>query len=459
MLTSSLPTSYVVQKQVPGFVRENHKKFVSFLETYYDYLDQDENINDYIKNVISYLDPDKTTDYILNNFFDELKTLPKNIIADKRFLAKHIYDLYDAKGTPDSIKTLFRILFGEEIEISYPSENILIASDGRWTQDIFITVNVVIGNLDVGDIELNLVVENEYGAFPIKTSKIEYDQKTHYFRIYFNSNQKVRIVENKYIKQYDNFGNLIFAGQIKKSPNRLIVVSGGKFWQLGSIIKIPGNTKDSLLRVTSVDTDGKLLALEFLEYGDDLTENQTITTSPYPNKPIASNINISYTNNTYTIDVTDYVDYTMNINGVTSGSTQTSYSSGDYFSELYSGAEVISVLLTTATNTQNNNNDLSVSDWLAARTIIQIQYSLLGRPRGDWNSDRGKISNSSIRLQDNFYYQAYSYAITTENCINTWKNAIALIHPSGLKYFGEFIKTYSDTVTDIYSGSTSISIV
>jgi len=66
---------------------------------------------------------------------------------------------------------------------------------------------------------------------------------------------------------------------------------------------------------------------------------------------------------------------------------------------------------------------------------------LIGKPKGDWNTERGKISTNSIRMQDNYFFQLFSYAIKTSRCINRWKPAIELVHPAGLKYFGEFVSS------------------
>lgn len=457
MLDRSVPTSFIVKNQVPGFVREKHDKFISFLETYYEYMDQDQGINDYIRNVLSFLDPDKTTEYLLLNFFDELKNIPKSLAVDKRFLAKHIYDLYDAKGTESSIETLFRILFDEDVSVIYPKNNILIASDGRWNQEVFITVESVYGSLPVGEnIEVPLIIRNQYGDYAISSHRVEFVLGL--FRVYFSATQSVRLHESSYVLRYDSDNLKIFSGLLKKSPSRINVVSGGKFWQRGTILQIPGSISNTVCRVINTRDDGVLANVEILEYGHGHSENQTITTSPYPSKPAGSTTDISYQNNVYTISITDYVDYSMVVDGVTSGVTENSYYSQDYASDLYSGSPVISTSYITTSTVSGNTGDLTMQDWLDSRTVLTYEYSLIGRPIGDWNGEYGKLSTASIRLQDNYYYQLYSYAIKNTRCINRWKNAIELIHPAGLKYFGEFIKTYETDESIQYVADTTITI-
>lgn len=458
-MSNTLPTNFVIEKQVPRFVRENHPKFIQFLEKYYEFLDQDENINDYIKNVIDYIDPDKTSLDFLLNFFDELKGMPKNFVADKRLLAKHIYDLYDAKGTAKAIELLFRILFNEKVEITYPSENMLIASDGRWKQDIFITISPKNGNLLLNSAYTYTLENNDstevYKIFP---SSIQYDLLTNTYRVFFPATETARISEGQFFI-VNNLSNKIFSGIVVKSPYKLNIISGGKSWQRGAIIKIPGNNFDTIARVINTDEDGKLTGLEILQYGYGHSENQTITTSPYSQKPTNSNVDITYSGTTYTVNVTDYLDYSSNVIGITSGATADSYYLDDYSSDMYSGSDIINVDYNTSTTSGvNTNNDITTQEWLDSRTVLVYKYDIVGRPKGDWNSDRGKISTTSIRLQDNYYYQLFSYAIKTEKCINRWKNAVSLFHPAGLKFFGEFYKLYIDDYSNSFTGTTTISI-
>ncbi len=457
MLDRSIPTSFTVKNQVPGFVREKHEKFVSFLETYYDYLDQDQGINDYIRNVLGFLDPDQTTEYLLLNFFDELKSIPKTFLSDKRFLAKHIYDLYDAKGTISSIETLFRILFNEEVSVIYPKNSILIASDGRWNQDVFVTVESAYGDLPLGNsLSIEIIIRNKYGDFKIIAKRIEFELGL--FRIYFSVTNPVKLDEVSYILRFDESGQKLFSGLLRKSPARLKIVSGGKYWQRGTVLKIPGSVSNTICKVINTDAAGALIDVEILEYGYGHSENQTISTSPFPSKPAAYPTEITYANNLYTISITDYVDYSMSVEISSSGLTATSYHNQDYTSEFYFGSIATTTAITNTSTATGDSTDYTIQEWLDSRTILNYEYDLIARPLGQWNGDFGKISTPAIKLQDNYYYQMYSYAIQNTKCINRWKNAIELIHPAGLKYFGEFIKSYTfDTVFD-YESETTITI-
>ena len=86
-------------------------------------------------NLLDYADVDKTTGDFLEYFRkDFMPSIDTKIIADKRLLAKHINEIYLAKGSMASYDFLFRVLYGEDIEIAYPRDNIVKPSDSKWTE-------------------------------------------------------------------------------------------------------------------------------------------------------------------------------------------------------------------------------------------------------------------------------------------------------------------------------------
>ncbi|MDP7365775.1 MAG: hypothetical protein QGH83_00735, partial [Candidatus Pacebacteria bacterium] len=86
-------------------------------------------------NLLSYADIDKTTGDFLEYFRrDFMPFIDRDVLANKRLLQKHIQDLYLSKGTNESYEFLFRILYGLEAEISYPSENVIRSSESEFVE-------------------------------------------------------------------------------------------------------------------------------------------------------------------------------------------------------------------------------------------------------------------------------------------------------------------------------------
>lgn len=127
--------SNIISSISPFFVRNDHPKFIQFLEAYYEFLEQNENVIDSIKNIKDYRDIDLTLDKFEEHLHSEfLKLIPENVQTDKALLIKHIKDFYRARGTEKSVKFLLNILFGgeQDAELYYPKLDILRASGGNW---------------------------------------------------------------------------------------------------------------------------------------------------------------------------------------------------------------------------------------------------------------------------------------------------------------------------------------
>lgn len=131
-------TSLLVNHQVPEFVREEYPLFISFLEAYYEYLEQKQGtqLNDLTSKAkdLRYIsDVDDSIDDFEINFFNTYASLiPRDVAIDKATLIKNVLPLYLSTGSEASFKLLYRFMFGQELEVIYPKNNVLRASDGKW---------------------------------------------------------------------------------------------------------------------------------------------------------------------------------------------------------------------------------------------------------------------------------------------------------------------------------------
>tara|TARA_Y200000002_G_scaffold109070_1_gene89343 strand:- start:73 stop:2964 length:2892 start_codon:yes stop_codon:yes gene_type:complete len=101
-----------------------------------------------IQQLLNYTNVDATLYTFLDRFRDSfLEGITDNIDAgvDKRKLTKNIRDLYIAKGTKKGHELFFRLLLNEDPRISFPTDNMLRVSDGRWTTRNIMRVNLVTG--------------------------------------------------------------------------------------------------------------------------------------------------------------------------------------------------------------------------------------------------------------------------------------------------------------------------
>jgi hypothetical protein len=131
-------TSILINRQVPEYVREEYPLFLSFIEAYYEFLEnkqgtKNNDLTTKLKALQHITDVDSSIDefeiQFLNTF---VSLLPIETSVSKDFLLKNVLPLYQSKGSENSFKFLFRLLFSEEPQLKYPRDNILKASGGIW---------------------------------------------------------------------------------------------------------------------------------------------------------------------------------------------------------------------------------------------------------------------------------------------------------------------------------------
>ena len=80
----------------------------------------------------------------------------------------------------------------------------------------------------------------------------------------------------------------------------------------------------------------------------------------------------------------------------------------------------------------------------------------VGQTVGSFVDDKGKVSESEMKVQDSNYYQDYSYVVRIGQSINEWRESVRRsVHPAGWNVFGEvsFSTLISATIQNPTAGS------
>ena len=134
-MATNKKTSLLIDNILPDFVLEDGPKYAAFIRAYYKFLETDGNTTERSKNLLNYADIDTTLSSFLTHFERELSSfLPASSAVNKAFILKNVKDIYQTKGSEESYKILFRLLFNDDVVFDYPGQRILRVSDGRWEQ-------------------------------------------------------------------------------------------------------------------------------------------------------------------------------------------------------------------------------------------------------------------------------------------------------------------------------------
>ena len=93
-----------------------------------------------LKLFTSLIDPSQTSEGVLEFFKKEFyPNIRKSSVTDLRKFIQHLKDFYRSKGSENSFRTLFRILYGQEnVDFYFPKTDLLKVSDGKWSQDVVV---------------------------------------------------------------------------------------------------------------------------------------------------------------------------------------------------------------------------------------------------------------------------------------------------------------------------------
>jgi hypothetical protein len=368
--SSSKKISPIVGRKLPEFVQDQHETFVAFIKAYFEWLEQQDNAADTISSLRDNGSIDTTPEKYIEFFRRQyLETIPAETLSDKRLLVKHIKEYYRAKGTEQSIKFLFQILFNETPELYYPTYDLLRASDGKWQQDIVIRTNNAAVDYDL--LNSKVMVGQTSGARAlIESSDTFTSANGQTIREFILNTSSIKgtftVGESLTILRAESETGLIVKGSIVEPT----ITSGGTGYEKGDVFYIRDATSNQNIigtgSVKTISTTGAITKVK-------------LETFPVDEISLIGAV----------VDFTD---------------------SGDG----------------NATGTIN----------------VQAKVTYPGR----WLNDDSKLSMNK-RLQDNHFWQDYSYQIRSSVPIDSYFDLLQkAVHPAGMLAFAEVVSN------DISSG-------
>lgn len=134
-----------VPRQFPEVYRANGPLFVLFLQEYYAWLGLSGNVGYETKSLMSMRDIDTTLPSFLGHFENKyLSGIPIANFTDPdsvRIVVKHIKSLVGAKGALGALQILFNILYGVDVDVYRPGDDLFKLSDNVWIQGQYMEVS------------------------------------------------------------------------------------------------------------------------------------------------------------------------------------------------------------------------------------------------------------------------------------------------------------------------------
>jgi hypothetical protein len=244
--------STFIKSQFPRFYAEEGPRFIEFVEAYYQWLEQEGMSVAQARELFKVRDIDTTTqiDHFTRKY---MNNFPVYLLYDKKFLVKHILDIYRSKGSITGYKLLFKLLYDDDIEIYLPSQDIFAASDGTWYEPKYLELsdnernNTLVGQIIKGSSSrAEAVVENIIQQ-PVNSKIVN---------IAYLSNISGSFVAGERILPQDSDSDpfyILSAPKVLGSLTGLQIVQGGQNFKVGdTLVAIDGRGTEGEARITRV---------------------------------------------------------------------------------------------------------------------------------------------------------------------------------------------------------------
>lgn len=249
-----------IPSQFPDFYKTEGPNFILFVQAYYEFLEQEygptyagglatsTNVLHQGRNLLNYRDIDNTLESFLEHFQKKyLYGIPFSVIINKRFLLKHILDVYRSKGSIQCYRLLFKLIYNEDIDVYLPGNDLLAPSDGTWTVPTYIEVTKseylpgFVGKTIIGLSSNTTAVVESYITEPINNNLVS---------ALYISNMEPKggaFIEGEKVIEYNALSSNTFSQIVSKAPvitgslNSLNIVNGGQAFNVGDILAIVHN--------------------------------------------------------------------------------------------------------------------------------------------------------------------------------------------------------------------------
>ena len=384
----------------------------------------------------------------------------------KRFLVKHSREFYQSKGTEDSFRYLFRTVYNKEIDMYYPGDDVLKASDNTYynsrvlrmlpkdSLDIDLKSRYVTGETSGA----TAVIENYYFKKSFNRNLVELELNSSTIKGVFSVNENLKIINDE--QNPENIGTVLSSLQdvevLKTSTEKFNLgekIILDKNLNRIQLYEIPLNLRTEYieLEVEKLE-DGRIYGFEIVNPGKGyslgdkiLFDNEDVHIKSSPKRFLKAYVSeLCHLGSIKKIKVVcEGRGYVKLPKIVSIGNREYDESDSNnavinFISENVGKAKTIKIV--------NNGFDYGQGKVKVdlngdSNYDLELNFGSISDDAGQFLNNRGFLSDTKV-LQDSFYYQKFSYVIKSDVSPKDYKDLVKrLVHPAGMKFFGEYYVT------------------
>jgi len=276
--------SPLIEQQFPSIYREEGDTFIAFVKAYFEWMEETNGVLYDSRRLPEYRDIDTTIDRFVDEFRKKyMFGIPQDAVVDKRLLQKHIKELYASKGTAQGLKLLFRLLYNEDVDVYIPGEDILKASDGKWTVPRYIEMQysenlpLYVGKKISGRVSKASAFVKNYQFFYVNNRRHDILYLEDLVGRFLDTEE---IVNEEIIEQLGI--DITQSPRVIGSLNSISIRTSEPGFKLGEVVQVLDGGFGGEAIVTEVKKLNGTVDFSLLDGGDGYTLSANVSVSPSP---------------------------------------------------------------------------------------------------------------------------------------------------------------------------------
>lgn len=273
-MTTTTELSHSVLSSIPLSVRDTYPLFVEFMQEYYKWLYEISPVSlipqtdEWLKNISD--DPEYITRTMLEMGYDfQTISVSKNLFFDR------LQEFTNIRGTEESFHLMFRLLYGVNIELTYPRNELFYTSN----------TNTVLVKRLMCKVEDSVELADKY--YSIKGLQSEAIGTVEQFSVLYVGSDVYLLVDiSNYSQQEWILGEALYiysaTGKNTLSNTGMYVLnveSSGNYYKVGDRIVVNGCNINGIITVDSL-TSGNIPTISITDGGVDYVVGDSFTTTP-----------------------------------------------------------------------------------------------------------------------------------------------------------------------------------
>lgn len=253
-------------------------------------------------------DIDTTIDTFILKFKEKyLKNIEFDTSSNKQLLIKNSLDLYRSKGTERSIDLFFRLIYGVNIQVYYPGDDLFKLSNAQWVNPRYLEITSSNRTIELVGKQIKGISS---GATAFVERYIKRRVKNSFVDILYVTNSVGQFETDEQIYYSEIFPDL---PKIKGSLTNVTIVSGSREFNVGDIVTFSSSFGDhGIARVNGIGSQTGQVDFALVDggYGYTISNNPSFTaddlkkrTQSIVSEKVLSIDNVNSSNSIATISV------------------------------------------------------------------------------------------------------------------------------------------------------------